>query len=306
MYYPYLRGRQYELIAIRELMERNLINKNIIPIIEPIKETATLKSTLKKGEELNYEIYTVLNPQVGEYVLYDIDHPVTGDKLNLNYDAILMNNSSSVNSNINTLSQSKKFIALYFSRDDIKNFSLLEETGLSPQINFIKDGNRYSRLLRQSGQKIGLIRDAFEKQKRNADYAEKPDEFFSDDHLYYEEEGYSAFSDFSVVGEGYTDGGFAPVAVAIHIVYFDEKNTLRIKHFVSDTNDDISDPAGKFYEALKKLIQWAENTEEKNNSFAIKEFNQLWKEKRYPGLGYVKKLSIMHHLEIMNKYLVSR
>ena len=34
MYFPYLRGRQFELIALRELVERKKIGQNIIPIIE--------------------------------------------------------------------------------------------------------------------------------------------------------------------------------------------------------------------------------------------------------------------------------
>lgn len=54
MYYPYLRGKQYELIAVRELIEKKLISKNVVPIIEPIKETATLRSTLETGIENNH------------------------------------------------------------------------------------------------------------------------------------------------------------------------------------------------------------------------------------------------------------
>lgn len=34
MYFPYLRGRQYELIALRELLENNKLSNNVIPIIE--------------------------------------------------------------------------------------------------------------------------------------------------------------------------------------------------------------------------------------------------------------------------------
>ncbi|MFR0813396.1 MAG: sce7725 family protein [Enterococcus casseliflavus] len=306
MYYPYLRGKQYELLAVRELLERNLITDKVIPIIEPIRETATLKKTLCKYFENGKEIYTIINPQVGDYDLYTENHPIINELIVVYYDAILMSDSQSVLNSLESLKQSQKFVSFYFTRDDIKNFDLLESNSLDAAINFVKDGNRYSRFFKQKGQKIGLIRDAFEKQSRNADYASTTDEFFSDDHLFFDIEGYSAFSDFSIIGESYIDGGFAPVAVAIHIVYFDSDQTLRIKHFVSDSNDDISDPAGKFQEALYKLVNWAEEIEEINESYAIGEFRKLLREKRYPGLGFVKKLSIMHHLEIMNKYLSRR
>ena len=47
MYYPYLRGKQNELFAIRELLEKGLIGDCIQPIIEPIKYTTTFKNTLQ-------------------------------------------------------------------------------------------------------------------------------------------------------------------------------------------------------------------------------------------------------------------
>lgn len=95
--------------------------------------------------------------------------------------------------------------------------------------------------------------------------------------------------------------GFAPYAVAIHIVYFNTDDSLRVKHFVSDSNDDISDPAGKFQEALSKLVEW--NEEKQLDTVAMKEFEDLYHREAYPGLGTVKKLSIMHHLELIGRYL---
>ena len=45
MYFPYLRGRQFELIALRELVEHQLIGKHIYPVIEPVKLSSTLTKT---------------------------------------------------------------------------------------------------------------------------------------------------------------------------------------------------------------------------------------------------------------------
>lgn len=47
MYFPYLRGRQFELIALRELLENDRMSEKIIPIIEPINPSSTLLKTLK-------------------------------------------------------------------------------------------------------------------------------------------------------------------------------------------------------------------------------------------------------------------
>jgi len=90
-------------------------------------------------------------------------------------------------------------------------------------------------------------------------------------------------------------------AVVIHIVYHDCEGALRIHHFVSDSNDDISDPAGKFEEALGKFHEW--NKKYKLDTVGAMTFEKLYEEQQYPGLGTVKKLSIMHHIELMSKYL---
>lgn len=146
-----------------------------------------------------------------------------------------------------------------------------------------------------------MCEDHFPKQTRNIDYLDTETEFFSSDHLYYADDGYKGFSDYSVVGEEFSETGFAPYAVAIHIVYFDKKNILRIAHFVSDSNDDISDPARKFAEAVKKLVEWNQN--ERLDTAGIRAFEEAYYDQTYPGLGVVKKYSIMHHLELMSKHL---
>ena len=101
-----------------------------------------------------------------------------------------------------------------------------------------------------------VLDDKFEKLPKNADYGMDIDQFFSDDHIYYKENDYTGFSDYSIIGKDYVPSGFAPFAVAIHIVYFAKDGTLWIRHFVSDSNDDREDPAGKFGEAVSKLAKW--------------------------------------------------
>ena len=167
-----------------------------------------------------------------------------------------------------------------------------------PLYNVIPDKGDFRRRIRV---KRVLCEDRFPKQTRNIDYAETDNEFFSSDHLYYQADGYEGFSDYSVVGKEYSETGFAPYAVAIHIVYFDEEYIMRIAHFVSDSNDDISDPARKFAEAAEKLVKWNENMHLKTEG--IKALESSYHNKTYPGLGVVKKYSIMHHLQLMGDYL---
>lgn len=49
MYFPYFRGRQYELLALKELASQKLISESIIPIVEPIKQIPALKNALLRN-----------------------------------------------------------------------------------------------------------------------------------------------------------------------------------------------------------------------------------------------------------------
>ena len=35
----------------------------------------------------------------------------------------------------------------------------------------------------------------------------------------------------------------------------------------------------------------------------MKQFEKIYEEQSYPGLGVIKKLSIMHHLELMTRFM---
>lgn len=79
---------------------------------------------------------------------------------------------------------------------------------------------------------------------------------------------------------------------------------MYIYHFVSDTKDTPTDPAGKFAQALAKLIAKLDSgSSHILETNAIKEFRQLHAKGHFPGLGSVKKLSMMHHIETLADYL---
>ncbi|MNE21821.1 hypothetical protein D3C80_1149990 [compost metagenome] len=81
-------------------------------------------------------------------------------------------------------------------------------------------------------------------------------------------------------------------------------NAMYIYHFKSDRQDTPTDPAGKFYEALTKLIAKLEEPDTKIlRTSAVEEFVELYNKKHFPGLGYIKKLSMKHHIEVLADYL---
>ena len=76
-----------------------------------------------------------------------------------------------------------------------------------------------------------------------------------------------------------------------------------IHHFVSDRSDTPTDPAGKFSEALEKLVQEIDRSSTLvTRTEALGEFVGLHHRGHFPGLGYVKKLSMKHHIETLAEY----
>ena len=115
----------------------------------------------------------------------------------------------------------------------------------------------------------------------------------------------SGFGDFLIVGDNYAESGGPAYAVAIHLTFIDSEkdDVMYVYHFVSDSKDTPTDPAGKFAQALKKLmVTWESGESKLMETTAIKEFRELHAKGHFPGLGYVKKLSMKHHIETLSAY----
>lgn len=299
MYFPYFRGRQYELLALKELAQKKIVSNKVIPIIEPIKFSSTFNGTLKEYCDNGRQIALVLNPQVGDIESEEAPKNICSFINGTVIPAILMNEDSSEGLREMTSKKLDKPIIILKNQDYIeeyRNFLI----NIDPQYTLFPDERQIRRAVQKD--KV-LFEDRFIRREKNAEYLKSEDEFYSDDHLYYKEEGYVGFGDYSIIGDYYDEGGFAPRAVAIHIVYYDENNALRIHHFVSDSNYGIEDVAGKFYEAVKKLEKFFERKEAKQETVALKTLIEYANTGYYPGLPTIKKLSIMHHLALISKYL---
>lgn len=318
MYYPYLTGRQYELLALKELVEKEAISPLIIPIIKPVKASSTLCNTLQTFVEKDRKVITVWYPSTDEFRkdLIKLKKGQESQKIIARIRAAISN--PQINKAVEITDKNQSVILKQekengFSRTDwvtiCTNYDMLSVYNSlyqdkQPLYAVIPNDSAFLRRVIRTENKI-MIQDRFNKQSRNADYIENTDEFFSEDHLYFLEERFKGFSDYSIVGNIETTSGFAPKAVAIHIVYIDKKNNaLRIHHFVSDSNDDIQNTAKKFYEAVTKLVNWV-RAESPEMTLGLKEFVNHYDNGTYPGLGVVKKLSIMHHLELVSNHLTT-
>lgn len=309
MYYPYFRGKQFELIAIRESATL-LANSRFVPIVEPVRASlGGLDKTLTSLTEVDAQAIVVVNPSYGDY---------RGDFENISellkqkyqgYDkigtGILLTSKTSLEHAI--------YLTTRFSKPGttLIHAGFTDPRGLSDKLgeaakNFrnIFSADHTNRLYRRNfqGSPRILLGDGFI-QTKNADYP--PIETFSDLHITYQEEGMNGYGDFLTVGDNYSESGGPAYAVAIHLTFIDpdQDGAMFIYHFKSDTNDTPTDPAGKFAQALEKMIKKLDSGDSKLlETGAIKEFRDLNSRGHFPGLGYIKKLSIKHHLETLANY----
>lgn len=307
MYMPYLRGRMNELLALRQLVLQGRLGAHIIPIIEPVNITSTLASTLEAFITAGHPVAIIRNPLVGR-----LGSPTTD------------NANPYLQRYEHACTQGPVISGLIMQKNSRETLQQLRQSGISkgemmvictdhayveeytqafsdnpPRFVLVPDDMGIRR--RVKGNRI-FLDDKFHRLDRNADYQHQEDEFFSDDHLWYQEEGYLGFSDFSIIGNEYFERGFAPLAVAIHLIYLGEDASQRVRHFVSDSNEDIRDPAGKFFEALEKLVAWYHAHPQLLMTEGLQALLTHHDQQRYPGLGVVKRLTLMHHLELMSQY----
>lgn len=312
MYLPYIRGKQFELIGIRDLCTTVLSpnKEKVSPIIEPVKDSSTLKTTLKElvVNDVNFTI--IANPQVGSF--RDIDAIFSAIKSSVgeskNYQVGIIFH--------NKIIHDKAVEILQKYSDAIPQLTIIHNATFDNISDILKKYQKYftikynvinlsvtSKRYHRNFDEITRIEldDYFNAQSKNSDYSRISESNFSEEHLYYKEEGFVGFADYLSIGEEYSETGFLPYAVAIHLSYVDENNKIKIKHFVSDSNDDTSDIAGKFAEALDKLIAWCD--QKKYNSVAIPLFRDFHKNGHFPGLGTLKKLSLMNHVDLVLKLI---
>lgn len=310
MYHPYFRGKQFELITIRETAGL-LAASGFVPIIEPVREALSgLDRTLKAVCDDDGHAIVIVNPYHGDHSDDGINISSLLEKGFLGNDSIaagiLLKEDMAIDGAMACYEKHQGHKLTFIHAGFTEAQSLAAELGDGLEdtrhVFFEKHCGKLYRKHFKGTTRI-LLRDGFER-RRNADHP--PVEKFSDLHVTYEEEGMDGFGDFLIVGDDYSEGGGPAYAVAIHLTFIDpaKDDAMFIYHFVSTTKDNPTDPAGKFGQALEKLITKLNSGSSKLfEGEAIKEFRQLHAKGHFPGLGYVKKLSMKHHIETLANFL---
>lgn len=310
MYYPFLRGRQFELIALRELSQENQLQGYISSIIEPVKRSLnSLNLANKIFSENNQSNYLILNPEVGEqkgdtefYLDFYSELEDCSFKPAFHY----RGNRDFILEKIEKYQLQECLILgtneIQFTDQNFKDIVELE----SVTKVVIEDPDR-NRDLKRYLQSIDIefirLDDLFEPEPRNSNFLPIASHRFSEEHKYYLDDNYDGFSDYTILTSNFIEGGSTPRAVVIHFTYLNEQDQIWIRHFTSNSNDSIADVQGKFGEAARKAVEYCRAQHIENS--AISELEEYYDAGHYPGLGMVKKISLKNHLIVVRNYLRS-
>ncbi|EPJ3740254.1 sce7725 family protein [Proteus mirabilis] len=306
MYYPYMRGKQFELAALKEVAPR-LNPTKVSPIIEPINDNLDrLSATITVLNNHNVIPHVIVNPQVGD-LANDSPDPINTELSNRTVSfipCIRLHNQNILH--INTLLQ--KLISgnipysLYLQEEIQSNITHYTNNSVA---NIIQNLNKYSHTFRNSLLNSVVVESSFPSQARNADYSRTP-QFFSDAHSTYINpliQHQIGFGDFLTIDDVWSTTGGPAFVIALHITYITQSNSsMYVKHSLSTKSpNDQSDPAGKFKEALQEMINFANVTPTLDqNTLGFQEYINIHNNGTYHGLGVPKKLSMMHHIETIN------
>ena len=318
MYYPYLRGKQFEFLALRaistDLDEEH--RARVLPIIEPVKradssDTLTavaLRAMLESGMVFSY----IMNPVCGDFEAgREIYFPedlktilipqgawlpallLTGDAAWINQEAIRLIDDNGFN---------ELLVVLQKNEEVSKWDAILSMKEVKTIVCCDADSRSTFRNLRRYGKDIVRLDDCFQSEQRNKDFRGKEDQRFNDNVAYYAEDGFAGFGDYTALPGPYVRGGMLPWVVAIHMTYNKNEDEVWIHHFLSETNDNGAENIqGKFNEAAKQVKPFFEQQYPQDMTKAIVKLHQYVEDGHYPGLGTLKKLSIEHHITLMSR-----
>jgi hypothetical protein len=308
MYFPVLRGKMYEMLALRDLAGQLGADDSIMPVVEPLGAHGSYELTVKELVDNSTSFCLITNPRfgalrgrtVGETYADLVDG--TLDEYDLFVPTLYIDRDSTSQEITEFAAQYEDRRAVFVTQGASKEH-VEEAAALNPEFALIREGQVPVALRNLFPREIRVqITDPFNRQARNQDYPD--DEFFSDRHLVIPDDAFEHFGDYSIVGES-TESGFAPYCIALHHCYINsgENDAIYIRHYKSDTNETQDDQAGKFAEAVAKLVSDIRPLGPRNRTLATAEYQRYHQEGHYPGLGVPKRLGISQHLEIMMRLI---
>lgn len=317
MYMPYMYGRQYELLAVRMMLqdqERDL--SRIVPVVEPVIERIDdLRRCIRLCGEADQSIGIIVNPNKHELAhaaafgqWRDQIWPLIDESPHVV--PVLRCEETTTRAEVESFLQRFEgrsvgllFFGIGMSRRDQQWISRRAQVRWHVVLTDRVSSDFWNELPRE---KLILLKDCFNRLNRNADY--DGSELFTDRHRTYRQIA-AGIADYLCIGRLFQPGGGAPGAVVIHATFKErERGDLWVEHFLSDDQiQNEGDLAEKFLQAAGKLVRAARRRPaEFGSNPALVEYGRLVEADKFPQLGTNKKLQMVHHMCVVLDALQNR
>lgn len=298
IYFPYFRGRQFDLQALKAIAQQHILPPNLIPIIEPVRDIKALPQTVAAFVEHDQPLVIVTNPTVSDYALTQQklhDWSPWQDNPNLILGHVL---GPTTTPEALTPQRGHRTLLIARQYDELVAAQAAGWLDL-PTYLLVPPEARIRQLVTRPT--ISLFDHAWFPDREQT-YANLTDGFFSDDWQRVAATHDQGFSDYTIGGGHYREHGYPARAVTLHLTYF-AGDQLRIHRFVSDDREDYKHPKEKFFQAVAKLAAWLPDQPAATQTPAARQLAAYHDQHHFPGLGVVKRLSLEHHLQLMAAFL---
>lgn len=299
MYFPYLYGRRFELLALRDIADQLAGWGNIVPVVEPVNvDPGDLRRCLRTLQEKRARLYLITNPSSGDFTSEG------RDEWRQSADTFVEDTALVCPAHQIASQSDAEALAAFFQEFEDRPVGVVVRTqDLAPQdlatliagrdatVFVHKSANPRAYLRELPTEQTVEVEAAFQEQARNADYIGA--EWFSSSHLEFAEAQRPGFSDFGPLPTTFREGGGPPGAVAVHLTYA-RADGLWIQHFVSDsTIVGEGDNVSKIGEATAKV---AAEVADDPGKFVQSVGLQAYLSQRVNNLAGNKRQQITHHL----------
>lgn len=278
-YYPYFRGKQFDLLAIKALIQEKKLSEMIRPVIEPVKNSRTLTGTLKELGRNDGSFYLIENPQAGDFLTETGRQELA--EINVPKAHILTG----------PLGDSDKQGLLIAEKAAAVSEGLATEVPVIVPFEF--------RIMRKIHAPQILSEDPFTR-IRNSYYSQSADETFSDSYQTFKRRGFVGFSDFTLDSRIYYDQSYPSQTLVLHLSY-PTTNEVRIRHFTA--SEEELPLKAQFLQVMDQVLLVEKQLFGMERTSGVQLLADAYEASRFPGMGVMRKAAVMHHLEVMGRVL---